>query len=493
VTEMTVSAVFDELLDREPVLDELRAAVTRYVVLPSAEAADAVTLYIAATHAQPAWEHATRLVVTSPLKRCGKTRLQEIIAETAHNVLRTTNISPAALVRSIDEKDPPTIVLDEADAVFATRRGERSEGAEDLRGLLNSGHSRGWPYIRWDAAARRREECPTYAMAVLGGIGELPDTIEDRAVIIRMRRRAPGERVAQWRHRRAVPPLRELRERLHTWVLDHLDELSGAEPELPAADRAADVWEPLVAVADAAGGDWPERARRACITLTGQAGGDGDEASTGERLLADLHAVWHGEHCLYTTTIIDRLCGIDESPWPEWHRGASGRVPISPRALAALLRPYGIHTTDVREGGTGAQRKGLYRHDLTDAWSRYTIQARSGDIRDTATDDGEVATIPGLDAVADTAKPSATPSATAPETEDHWPSDGPVAAVAAVADGRLDGAIEASRQADTSGTLPLSRTCVDCPTPVPSGHVRCVECYAATVARERRTYGGAAS
>src|SRR5690606_5250515 len=113
-------------------LDEVRAALTRYVVFPTPEAADAVSLYVAATHGQPAWEHATRLVIKSPLKQCGKTRLQEIIAELAHNPLRTTNISPAALVRAIDADDPPTIMLDEADTIFTAKRGERSESAEDI-------------------------------------------------------------------------------------------------------------------------------------------------------------------------------------------------------------------------------------------------------------------------------------------------------------------------------------------------------------------------
>ena len=224
-----------------------------------------MTLFTAATHAQPAWEHASRLVVKSPIKRCGKTRAQEVARELVHKALPTTNISPAALARSINEDDPPTLILDEADTVWG-KKDQRSEGAEDLRGILNAGHSRGWPYVRWDAAARRQEQCPTFAMAIIGGIGDMPDTIEDRAVVLSMRRRAPGESVAQWRTRRAVPQLRGVRDRLHAWVDAEHHRLADAEPELPAEDRAADVWEPLVAIADAAGGDWPARARKACQT-----------------------------------------------------------------------------------------------------------------------------------------------------------------------------------------------------------------------------------
>jgi hypothetical protein len=63
-------------------LEGLHGALTRYVIFPSPQAADAVTLWTAATHAQPAWEHAPRLAVVSPLKRCGKSRLLDVVAET---------------------------------------------------------------------------------------------------------------------------------------------------------------------------------------------------------------------------------------------------------------------------------------------------------------------------------------------------------------------------------------------------------------------------
>ncbi len=328
-------------------------------------------MWTAATHAQPAWEHATRLVISSPLKQCGKTRLQEVIAGTAHNVLRTINISPAALVRSIDEKDPPTLVLDEADSVFATRRGERSEGAEDLRGILNSGHSRGWPYVRWDAAARRPESCPTFAMAAIGGIGSMPDTIEDRAVVIPMRRRAPGEKVSGYRSRRAVPTLHDLRERLHEVITAHLDELAAAEPDLPVDDRPADVWESLIAVADLAGADWPRRARLACQILTGAA--EPDEASISERLLADLASVFTRYDAIGTATYVEEiftadllkyLHQIEEAPWGDWY----GRE-LTGCDLARLLRPYGIRSRNVRIGD--GQGKGYRSCDLAEAWFRY--------------------------------------------------------------------------------------------------------------------------
>ncbi len=375
--DVGIFAALNGKLTGDEILGQVHAAYTRYVIFPFPEAADAVTLYTAATHAQTAWEHASRLVVKSPIKRCGKTRLQEVARELVHRPLPTTNISPAALARSIDEDDPPTLILDEADTVWGKKE-QRSEGAEDLRGILNSGHSRGWPYVRWDATARRAETCPTFAMAIIGGIGDMPDTIEDRAVVISMRRRAPGESVTQWRSRRAVPKLRELRDRLHAWVDSHRKILADAEPDLPAEDRAADVWESLVAIADAAGGDWPDRARNACKLMTGAADNP-EDGTAGERLLSDLRRIFGAAAFLYTATIIERLTAIEEAPWAEWRRTPAGREPIGARGLADLLKSWGIRSRNGRERGTGPVAKGYYADDMTDAWSRY--------IRYTATDD----------------------------------------------------------------------------------------------------------
>jgi hypothetical protein len=227
--------------DGAGLLAELHAALCRYVVLPSAEAADAVTLWIAASHAQPAWEHAPRLAVVSPLKRCGKSRLLDVVAETCHAPLITVNATIAAVVRSLGD-DPPTLLVDEADTLWGTKK--QADNNEDLRGLLNAGHQRNRPMLRWDVTSRSLEQLGTFAMAMLAAIGELPDTIMDRAVVVRMRRRAPGEHVDPYRTRRDAPPLNHVRDRLTTWAGEHLRELQHAQPAMPLEDRAADTWEP---------------------------------------------------------------------------------------------------------------------------------------------------------------------------------------------------------------------------------------------------------
>jgi hypothetical protein len=358
-------------IDGALLLDRLRAALCRYVVLPSAEAADAVVLWIAATHGQPAWEHATRLGITGPAKRCGKSRLLEVVKATAHNVLPAVHASTAALYRSIDSKDPPTLLFDEVDAIFGTRRA--AEANEELRALINAGHSRGWPILRCVGPSQEVARFPSFAMAALAGIGDLPDTIADRAVNIRMRRRAPGESVRPFRTGRDTPALHALRGLANRWVRLHVEELRHAEPDLPVEDRAGDTWESLIAVADLAGQDWPERGRYAAKVLTAEAAEADAHNSDTLRLLADLRGVFADATRLHTTTILDALHGIEDAPW-------AGRA-LSAHDLSRMLRAYCIRSRDVREDG-GPNRKGYHRADLADAFSRYLPPALVADVAD---------------------------------------------------------------------------------------------------------------
>ncbi|HEX4721021.1 MAG TPA: DUF3631 domain-containing protein [Pseudonocardiaceae bacterium] len=345
--------------DGAVLLDQLHAALTTYVILPTPEAADAVTLWIAATHAQPAWAHAPRLVIRGPEKRCGKSRLLDIVEATCHNPLITVNASPAAVYRSITD-DPPTMLVDEADTIF----GPKADGNEDLRGLLNAGHQRNRPAVRYEAASNRVITIPTFCMAALAGIGAMPDTIEDRAVVIRMRRKAPGEKAAPYRHRRDRPGLQALTERLSEWMRADLVTLERAEPAMPVEDRAADTWEPLVVVADYAGGPWPDRARTAVLTLTTEAAENG-QVSTRIRLLADCRTAFDTDTALATAVLLDRLKADPDTPWLDY-----GPAGLTAAKLGALLREYDIRSANIRFPD-GAQAKGYQRADFADAWTRY--------------------------------------------------------------------------------------------------------------------------
>ncbi|GAA0439423.1 hypothetical protein Aca07nite_49030 [Actinoplanes capillaceus] len=358
------------IIEGTAILDRLHAVVTKYVVLPSPEAIDAVVLWIAATHAQQAWAHAPRLVIRAPEKRCGKSRLLDVVEGTSCNPLITVNASTAAVYRSIGSDDPPTLLVDEADTIFG---GKAAEANEELRGLLNAGHQRNRPTIRWDNARNRVEKIATFAMAALAGIGQMPDTIEDRAVVIRMRRRARGETVSPYRHRRDGVALNQLANDLNQWLRANLAALEKAEPTMPLEDRAADTWEPLIAVADLAGGNWPERGREAATALTAERDSN-TVASDRVRLLTDCRTAIGDAAAIPTAVLLDRLKADPEAPWAE-----HGDTGLTGAKLAALLKEYDITSGNIRFTPeeirdyrlTSGQAKGYKRSAFLDSWRRY--------------------------------------------------------------------------------------------------------------------------
>jgi hypothetical protein len=192
----------------------------------------------------------------------------------------------------------------------------------------------------------------------------MPDTIEDRAVVIRMRRRAPHESVAPYRHRRDRPALRQLAEQLTKWLRADLAVLERAEPGMPVEDRAADTWEPLVTVADHAGAHWPDRSRAAVLVLTAEATDTG-EISTRIRLLIDCRTAFGDLDAIPTTVLLERLNSDREAPWADY-----GPAGLTAMKLGVLLRDYGIRSATIRFPGLG-QAKGYQRAEFTDAWLRY--------------------------------------------------------------------------------------------------------------------------
>lgn len=339
------------------ILDEVQEAIERYCVLPDPESYTAVTLWIAATHAQDVWETATRLCIKAPAKQCGKSRLLDMVDAMSFRPKLAANMSPAALIGCIDPDEPPTILLDEVDTIFTG-----GGGNESLRGLLNAGHQRNRPYVRMRNGVRSEE--PTFAMCALAGIGSMPDTIEDRAVIINMRRRGPDEYVSPYRRKRDEVPLRAIGAELSAWVRKHVEWLEDHEPANPLEDRPADNWEPLLAMADLAGGDWPARARKAAVKLDRDAA-DTRTASQAEKLLADLREILRGVDRIGSDELVTRLKARDGEAWEH----------LEATQLARMLAPYGIRPKVMKLGEPGqrnaATGRGYESAMFTDTFSRY--------------------------------------------------------------------------------------------------------------------------
>jgi Protein of unknown function (DUF3631) len=357
--------------DLAAVLDDAAAFVRRFVVL-TGEQADTLALWAMHTYALDAADCTPYLHASSAEKRSGKTRLIEVAALLVREPLQSANISDAALFRVVDDRHP-TVLLDEVDAVFAAR--ER----EELRGLLCAGYRRGAPAMRMGGSSMTTlQTFDAFAPKLLAGIGELPDTLADRCVRIRLKRRASNEQIDRFRVRDADQDADPIRVNLEQCAAFHLAELQGARPELPdeLSDRAQDIWEPLIAIADLAGDRWPERARTAARALSADI--EADDDSLGVRLLADAHAAFEGHDRLTTEALLTALQADDEAPWADL-RG----TPLNARRLSRLLRPYEIRSRSIRLADD-ATAKGYLRDQFEDAWNRL-LPSSGAPIRHTVT------------------------------------------------------------------------------------------------------------
>ncbi|MGV9671308.1 DUF3631 domain-containing protein [Gordonia sp. NPDC003504] len=260
-----------------------------------------------------------------------------------------------------DDAGRPTILYDEIDTVF----GPRAKDNEDIRGMLNAGHRKGATAGRCviRGKAVETEELPAYCAVALAGLDDLPDTIMTRAVVIRMRRRGPGERVRPWRLRTCGAEAEQVALAIKGWTSRVATEVGRRWPDMPPGveDRDADVWEALLAVADLAG-HWPDRARDAAVTLVKASR---DRAPTlGVLLLRDLRRVFGTAERITTTALLTALNGIEESPWSTIRRGE----PLDARGLSNRLGKYGIKPHLFRDP---EPVRGYARADLADAWGRY--------------------------------------------------------------------------------------------------------------------------
>ncbi len=315
------------------ILDDVSMFLGRFVAYPSTSTQVAHTLWVAHTHFMDRWESTPRIAFLSPEPGSGKTRALEVSELLVPRPVEAVNVTPAYLFRKVaDEAGAPTILFDEIDTVF----GPRAKDNEEIRGLLNAGHRRGAVAGRCVVKGKvvTTEEIPAYSAVALAGLGGLPDTLLSRSVVVRMRRRAPGEQVEQFRRRLHKDDGHALRDRLSDWANEA--EMDGW-PIMPdgVEDRNADVWEALLAVADAAGGAWPGRARAACVALVAQS--RESTPSLGVRLLADLRTVFGDQDAMSTDAILKALCDLDEAPWGDLR----GR-PLDPRRLARFLKDYEI-------------------------------------------------------------------------------------------------------------------------------------------------------
>jgi Protein of unknown function (DUF3631) len=360
-------------IDTAELLDDTRAFLRRFLVADESSFV-AGTLWVAHTHAFDAADASPRLSIRSAEVESGKTRWLEVLKLIVRGPAHTISISDAALFRLV-ESGGRTVLLDEVDTIF----GPKARDREDLRGMLDAGYERGAtvPRCVGEGSKMKVQEFHVFAPVAFAGLGKLPYTLETRSIVIRMKPRLPSEPVERLRKRKVGPDADKLRERWEAWAQAHTNELADAEPDLPdeSSDRQQDVWEPLLAIAELAGGAWPERARDAAVELYRNR--DKDEESVGRRLLADILTVFDDPErddpvddekgpAITSGALAAALAALEGSPWAEWRRD---NKPITATAVARKLRPFGIRPD--QHWVCGRKIRGYLRSDFEDAWSRH--------------------------------------------------------------------------------------------------------------------------
>lgn len=361
-------------IDGAEVLDQVAGFIGPYLSFPSEHCLPAVALWAAHTHAVQSFYVTPRLVLDSPEPGSGKTRVLELLNLVCADPEMILSPTTAAIFRMLAE-GPITLLFDEVDAVFNVKNGGNYE---DLRALLNAGYKRGntIPRCVGDAAKMQVQKFKVFSPVALAGLaGNMPATILTRAVVIHMRKRPAGVKVKAFRERDAEAEAKPVAALLATWMQSQTASLEHARPKMPDGvdDRPAEVWEALLAIADAAGGDWPDKARAACehFVLKSSSGAQ----SFGAKLLGDMHRIFGSVAAMSTADILEKLGKLPESMWADL-----GGRPLDPRRMAKVLKAYEVEPVPFRdESGKTVRGYTTYAVDtkeatsvgLADAWSRY--------------------------------------------------------------------------------------------------------------------------
>jgi putative DNA primase/helicase len=356
-----------ESVDVDALLRDLTTRIHKHVVC-SHEFVFAVALWITFAWVYECATHCPILLVTSAESESGKTTLLGVVSFLAPRAISTVEISEAALYRTI-EQFHPSFVIDEFDTVLALAGTDTNMGA--LRGVINSGHTRGQGVLRWDKDSKKAEHFSTFGPKAIGMIGrKLPNTTLGRSIVIELRRRKKTERIEKFQHEDDTE-LMELRRRLLRWATDTTETLRAAKNAVVMPEgfdnRRADNWRLLFAIADHAGEEWAEQARAAAIKIEGAV----DTGSIRVRLLTDIRAIFYPEGSaaldrVSSQQIVDELKELEDGPWSDWKNGKA----ISKAQLAQLLKGFSIFPGNIR-GLSGSVVKGYDRVSFEDAWERY--------------------------------------------------------------------------------------------------------------------------
>ena len=345
---------FEEEVDGSMLLNSISEELSKYVILPDG-AVEPIATWCVLTYCYDAFRILPILGVVSPTKRCGKTTLLETLQGIVNKSLIASNISPPAVFRTI-HKYNPTLLMDELDTFIKDNI--------ELKGVLNSGHTKKSAYvIRCVGDNHESTKFSTWGPKALAMIGTLPNTLRDRSIVIKLKRKARGESAAKLSIDFEDDCI-DIRRKCQRWANDNLEKLSTTNPDMPKTnnDRMTDNWMPLFAIADVAGGDWPELIKNSMMKML-----DVSEDEISQMLLEDIQDIFNsnGAERIFSDDLMEALKEKSERPWCDWNRGKG----LTQNGLARLLKPFGVKSKTMRIDEK--LKKGYELDNLRDAFKRY--------------------------------------------------------------------------------------------------------------------------
>lgn len=344
-------------VDGAKLIAEIKAVLNKYMVLP--EYLDvAIAYWVLFTYGINSFEISPRLAIISPEKQCGKTTLLTILEALCWNTMTTSNASAASLFRTI-EKVQPTFLIDEADTFMSQN--------EALRGIINAGFRPNTPILRTDGDRHETQSYNVFSACAIACIGKLPDTIMDRSIIVILKRKMPFEKRAHLRLRKLEKEVEIIKCKCMRFMDDISEILKDAEPELPEelGNRQADVWEPLIMIADCISDEAGKELRKVAVAVCGSTK-TFDSNSLKTLLLKDIRQILTEcrQDYISSVDLCSKLCEREDAPWAEY-KGTG----LTVNKLAFLLKDFDIHPT--QKMTTGSNKKVYLKENFQDTFSRY--------------------------------------------------------------------------------------------------------------------------
>jgi hypothetical protein len=357
-------------------LEDLATEIRRYLVLPE-DGEIVLAVWVLFSHCYETFSHYPYLAITSPVKGCGKSTVLDVLEHLVPRPLKAEGFSAPVIYRLI-EKEGPTLLIDELDTFI--------RGNDRLRGVLNSGYQRGGKYVCVVGDDHEPKAFKTAGPKVLATIGELPATLDDRSIHIRMKRKTAGD-TAEGFGPSNQARMHDLKRRCIRWASDNSARLAGGEAANPFDNRKADRWRPLLSIAATVGGPWVEMIAGAAQNLEGRS-----ERSLYVDLLADIRTLFDSgnKSAIRTQVLLTGLNSMEDRPWSEFSKGR----PLTGHALARVLKSFGIASTRTRLNSDNAVSVYL-QPDFTDAWNSYLpARGRSGPNGTSDTSPADVSDVP---------------------------------------------------------------------------------------------------